>query len=228
MLRLLLVLARIVALGGMLALAGCITANNSLSESDVASMRLAGVVVSFAPDARIQWEDGLRAYADSKAVSLEQAATMADTPEAKAFVQGLLTPRIKAGVEQVLASRLAGTRPVRLDIRVKSLLFPSAIQRVVIGGHRGMIADANLVDARTGALIVAYPELNASVYTGQGIVGAAMQAAIDNSAGPSPVDKVSVRYGEELAVERRGLARSAAMALASLLQSGRPLCLKAA
>lgn len=194
--RLLLVLARIVALGGMLALAGCITANNSLSESDVASMRLAGVVVSFAPDARIQWEDGLRAYADSKAVSLEQAATMADTPEAKAFVQGLLTPRIKAGVEQVLASRLAGTRPVRLDIRVKSLLFPSAIQRVVIGGHRGMIADANLVDARTGALIVAYPELNASVYTGQGIVGAAMQAAIDNSAGPSPVDKVSVRYGE--------------------------------
>lgn len=184
------------ALGGSLALAGCVTANNSLSQSDIASMKLAGVAVSYAPDARIQWEDGLRAYADSKAVSLEQAATMADTPEAKAFVQGLLTPRIKAGVEQVLAAPLAGTRPVRLDIRVKSLLFPSAIQRVVIGGHRGMIADANLVDARTGALIVAYPELNASVYTGQGIVGAAVQAAIDNNATQGPVDKVSVRYGE--------------------------------
>lgn len=184
------------ALGGLLALAGCVTANNSLSQSDIANMKLAGVAVSFAPDARIQWEDGLRAYADSKAVSLEQAATMADTPEVKAFVQGQLTPRIKAGVEQVLAARLAGTRPVRLDIRVKSLLFPSAIQRVVIGGHRGMIADANLVDARTGALIVAYPELNASLYTGQGIVGAAVQAAIDNNATQSPVDKVSVRYGE--------------------------------
>lgn len=184
------------ALGGLLALAGCVTANNSLSQSDIASMKLAGVAVSFAPDAHIQWEDGLRAYADSKAVSLEQAATMAGTPEVKAFVQGLLTPRIKAGVEQVLAARLAGTRPVRLDIRVKSLLFPSAIQRVVIGGHRGMIADANLVDARTGALIVAYPELNASLYTGQGIVGAAVQAAIDNNATQSPVDKVSVRYGE--------------------------------
>ncbi|MET3333968.1 MULTISPECIES: hypothetical protein [Bradyrhizobium] len=121
---------------------------------------------------------------------------MADVPEVKAFVQGLLTPRIKAGVEQVLAARLAGTRPVRLDIRVKSLLFPSAIQRVVIGGHRGMIADANLVDARTGALIVAYPELNAALYTGQGIVGAAVQAAIDNNATQTPVDKVSVRYGE--------------------------------
>ena len=194
--RLLLGLARLVALGGLLLLAGCVTANNSLSPNDIASMKLAGVAVSFAPDARIQWEDGLRAYADSKAVSLEQAATMADTPEAKAFVQGLLTPRIKAGVEQVLASRLAGTRPVRLDIRVKSLLFPSAIQRVVIGGHRGMIADANLVDARTGALILAYPELNASLYTGQGIVGAAVQAAIDNNATQTPVDKVSVRYGE--------------------------------
>ncbi|BBO07134.1 hypothetical protein BwSH20_25040 [Bradyrhizobium ottawaense] len=190
-------LARIVALGGMLALAGCVTAaNNSLSQSDIAGMKLTGVAVSFAPDARIQWEDGLRAYADSKAVSLEQAATMADVPEVKAFVQGLLTPRIKAGVEQVLAARLAGTRPVRLDIRVKSLLFPSAIQRVVIGGHRGMIADANLVDARTGALIVAYPELNAALYTGQGIVGAAVQAAIDNNATQTPVDKVSVRYGE--------------------------------
>ncbi|WP_247973267.1 hypothetical protein [Bradyrhizobium sp. 195] len=189
-------LARMAALGGLLALAGCVTANNSLSQSDIANMKLAGVAVSFAPDARIQWEDGLRAYADSKAVSLEQAATMADTPEVKAFVQGQLTPRIKAGVEQVLAARLAGTRPVRLDIRVKSLLFPSAIQRVVIGGHRGMIADANLVDARTGALIVAYPELNASLYTGQGIVGAAVQAAIDNNATQSPVDKVSVRYGE--------------------------------
>ncbi|MBR1291170.1 MULTISPECIES: hypothetical protein [Bradyrhizobium] len=195
--RLLLGLARIVALGGMLALAGCVTAaNNSLSQSDIAGMKLTGVAVSFAPDARIQWEDGLRAYADSKAVSLEQAATMADVPEVKAFVQGLLTPRIKAGVEQVLAARLAGTRPVRLDIRVKSLLFPSAIQRVVIGGHRGMIADANLVDARTGALIVAYPELNAALYTGQGIVGAAVQAAIDNNATQTPVDKVSVRYGE--------------------------------
>ncbi|AWL98301.1 MULTISPECIES: hypothetical protein [Bradyrhizobium] len=195
--RLLLGLARIVALGGMLALAGCVTAaNNSLSQSDIAGMKLTGVAVSFAPDARIQWEDGLRAYADSKAVSLEQAATMADAPEVKAFVQGLLTPRIKAGVEQVLAARLAGTRPVRLDIRVKSLLFPSAIQRVVIGGHRGMIADANLVDARTGALIVAYPELNAALYTGQGIVGAAVQAAIDNNATQTPVDKVSVRYGE--------------------------------
>lgn len=197
MLRLLLGLARIVALGGMLALAGCVTAaNNSLSQSDIAGMKLTGVAVSFARDARIQWEDGLRAYADSKAVSLEQAATMADAPEVKAFVQGLLAPRIKAGVEQVLVARLAGTRPVRLDIRVKSLLFPSAIQRVVIGGHRGMIADANLVDARTGALIVAYPELNAALYTGQGIVGAAVQAAIDNNATQTPVDKVSVRYGE--------------------------------
>ncbi|MBR0986026.1 MULTISPECIES: hypothetical protein [Bradyrhizobium] len=195
--RLLLGLARIVALGGMLALAGCVTAaNNSLSQSDIAGMKLTGVAVSFARDARIQWEDGLRAYADSKAVSLEQAATMADAPEVKAFVQGLLAPRIKAGVEQVLVARLAGTRPVRLDIRVKSLLFPSAIQRVVIGGHRGMIADANLVDARTGALIVAYPELNAALYTGQGIVGAAVQAAIDNNATQTPVDKVSVRYGE--------------------------------
>jgi hypothetical protein len=195
-LKLLVGLARIAALGVMLALAGCVTADSSLSQSDIASLKLTGVAVSFAPDARIQWEDGIRAYAASKAISPEQAAAAADTPEARAFVQSMLAPRIKAGVEPVLASRLAGVRPVRLDIVVKSLQFPSAIQRVVVGGHRGMIADANLVDARTGVLIVAYPGLNAAVYTGQGVLGAAVQAAIDDSATQSPVDKVSVRYGE--------------------------------
>jgi hypothetical protein len=189
-------LARVTALGVMLALAGCVTADSSLSQSDIASLKLAGVAVSFAPDARIQWDDGVRAYAASKAISPEQAAAAADTPEVRAFVQGTLAPQIKAGVEQAMAGRLVGTRPVRLDVVVKSLVFASAIQRVVVGGGRGMVADANLVDARTGALIVACPGMAAALLTGQGIVGTMVQAAIDDSATQSPVEKVSVRYGE--------------------------------
>ena len=41
-------LARSAALGGVLALAGCVTTENSLSQADIASMKLTGVTVSFA------------------------------------------------------------------------------------------------------------------------------------------------------------------------------------
>ncbi|WP_246801150.1 DUF6778 family protein [Bradyrhizobium genosp. L] len=189
-------LARIVALGAMLALAGCVTTENSLSQNDLASFKLTGVAVSFAPDVWITWEDGIRAYANAKTISDDQISAAANTPEGKAYVQGLLAQRIKAGVEQAMAGQLAGARPVRLDIVVKRFDLPSAVQRVLIGGHRGMTADANLVDARTGAVILAYPNLNAFLFTGQGIAGSIVQAAIDNSDKQSPADKVIARYGE--------------------------------
>ncbi|MCA6123569.1 hypothetical protein J6500_16940 [Bradyrhizobium sp. WSM 1704] len=189
-------LARVVALGMMLALAGCVTVENSLSQNDLASLKLTAVAVSFAPDAQVVWEEGIRAYANAKTISDDQITAAANTPEARAYVQGLLAPRIKSGVEQAMAGQLAGTRPVRLDIVVKSFALPSAVQRVVLGGHRGMIADATLVDARTGAVIIAYPNLTAFLYTGQGIAGAIVQAAIDDSDKQSPADKVATRYGE--------------------------------
>ena len=59
-----------------------------------------------------------------------------------------------------------------------------------------MVADANLVDVRTGAVIVAYPELRAATYAGQGIVGTAVQAAIDNASEQSVAEKLAVRYGD--------------------------------
>jgi hypothetical protein len=95
-----------------------------------------------------------------------------------------------------LTGQLNGSRPVRLDVVVKSFALSSAVQRILIGGGRGMVADANLVDARTGAVIVAYPELRAATYAGQGIVGTAVQAAIDNASEQSVAEKLAVRYGE--------------------------------
>jgi len=37
---------------------------------------------------------------------------------------------------------------VRLDVVVKSFVIASAVQRILIGGGRGMVADANLVSTR--------------------------------------------------------------------------------
>ena len=159
-------------------------------------MRLTGVTVSFAPDARVQWEDGIRAHATSKAITDDQIATAANTPEGNAFVQNMLAPRIKAEIEKVMAGQLNGTRSVRLDVTVKTFALASAVQRILIGGGRGMIADANLVDARTRAVIIANHDLRAVLFAGEGIVGTAVQAAIDSSSTQNVVEKLVDRYGE--------------------------------
>ena len=190
-------LARFAALGIAFALAGCVTtAENSLSQNDIAGMRMTGVTVSFAPDAQVQWEDGIRAYAAAKAITDDQIATATNTPEGRAYVQGMLAPRIRAEIEKVMVGQLNGTRPVRLDVIVKTFALSSAVQRVLIGGGRGMVADANLVDARTGAVIIANPDLRAVLFAGQGIVGTAVQAAIDNASTQNVVEKLVDRYGE--------------------------------
>lgn len=189
-------LVRLAALGVALGLAGCVTAENSLSQNDIASMKLTGVTVSYAPDARIQWEDGIRAYATAKAITDDQIATATDTPEGKAYVRNLLAPKIKAGVEKAMAGQLNGLRPVRLDVVVKNFAIAGAVQRIVIGGGREMTATANLVDVRTGAVIIANPDLRAFLMAGQGVLGTAVQAAIDNAAAQSVADQVANRYGE--------------------------------
>ena len=66
----------------------------------------------------ILWEDGIRAYATSKAIPDHQIVTATNTPEGKAYVRDMLAPRIKAGrsIEQAMAGQLNGSRPVRLDL----------------------------------------------------------------------------------------------------------------
>jgi hypothetical protein len=189
-------LARFAVLGIVLALAGCMTVENSLSQNDIAAMKLTGVTVSYAPDAMVQWEDGIRAYATSKAIVDDEIATATDTPEGKAYVRNMLAPRIKSGIEQKMVGQLNGSRPVRLEVVVKSFAIAGAVQRILIGGGRGMVADANLVDARTGALIIAYRDMMVSIPVPGGLAGIAIQAAIDNASERSPADKVADLYGE--------------------------------
>jgi hypothetical protein len=189
-------LVRFAALAMTFALSGCVTAENSLSANDIASMKLTGVAVSFAPNAFVQWEDGGRAYAASKGGTDSQILGVAQTPESKVYVQNLLASRVKAGVERVMAGQLNGPRPVRLEVVVKRFDLPPPLQSIVIGGGRGMTADANLVDARTGALILANVQMSAVMPSGGGLLGSAVQAAIDNGSEQGPADKLITLYGE--------------------------------
>ena len=188
-------LARLAALGVLFALAGCVTAENSLSQNDIAGMKLTGVTVGFEPNAAVQWEEGFRAYAVAKTIPDHELVAATDTPEAKAYIQNLLAPKVKAGIEQAMAGQLNGPRPVRLDLVVKRFAIASAVQRILIGGNHLMVATATLVDARTGAAIITYPDLVAQVVVGQGIVGTAVQAAIDASMPQTPTERLIAEYG---------------------------------
>lgn len=182
-------MARLAVLAGALALTGCVTAENSLSANDIANMKLTGVTVSYAPDARVIWDDGIRAYAASKGI-VEDMATATNTPEGKAYVQNLLATHVKGAVERQMAGQLNGTRPVRLEVVVHSFAIASAVQRIVIGGGHGMTADANLVDARTGAVLLRHPNLTAYVGAAGGLVGTAVQSAIESAAKIDNTDRV--------------------------------------
>jgi hypothetical protein len=189
-------MARLAVLAGALALTGCVTTDNTLSKNDIAAMKLTGVNVSYAPDAYVQWDDGIRAYARTKNITDDQIATETNTPEGKAYVQNLLAAKIKSGVERVMAGQLNGTRPVRLEVVVKSFTIASAVQRILVGGGYGMAADANLVDAKTGTVIMAHPGLTGMLLAGQGVLGTAVQAAIDNSASQGIPERIVESYAE--------------------------------
>jgi hypothetical protein len=176
----------------MLLLAACATLTNSLAPSDVPKLKLTSVRVTYTPDAIIQWEEGLRGYAAVNAVTDDQIAMASNDPKAKEFVRSKLATRVRETLERNLRPHLAGSRPVRLDVVVQNFVISPAVQRIVIGGSHFMIADANLVDAATGATIVAYPKLGGAAMAGQGWAGAAVEAAI----GADQTDRVLVAYSE--------------------------------
>lgn len=185
---------RFSVLAATLMLAACATVTNSLAPSQVPTLKLTAVSVSYAPTAAIQWQDGWRAYAVAKAIPDDQLAQASNEPAAKAFMRNLLATRIKETLERNLRPELAGSRPVRLEITIHNFVVSPAIQRIVIGGGHFMIADANLVDAATGATIVAYPRLYGGAIAGQGWLGAAIEAAVADDPTTRVIAGYSARY----------------------------------
>jgi hypothetical protein len=181
-----------------LAVSGCVTTSNSLSPEQVAGFRLAAVNVGFAPDAAISWADGERAYAVSKRVAALDPEMVANSSEAQAFIRSTIASKAKGAMQERLAGQLGGSRPVRAEITIKQFHTSSVVQRVVVGGSHFMIGDVNLVDAKTGETLVAYPRLSSFVAAGQGVLGTLVdQAFLDD-----PLDRIvndyAAKYGNWL------------------------------
>jgi hypothetical protein len=181
-----------------LALAGCVTATNSLSVDDVATFRLAGVDVRFAPDTNIWWGDGERAFAASKGRPATESDVLAKTPEGQAYLRNTIATKTKAAMERNLAPALTGSRPVRVEVTVKSVVIASAIQRVIVGGHHNMTGDVTLVDAKTGATLLPYAAQSKPTGAGQGLLGTALDAALMGEAIDRVIDNYADQYGNWL------------------------------
>jgi len=177
------------------ALAGCVTASNTVSVDEVASFRLTGVNVTYAPDVHIMWGDGERAYAASKGQPATESDVLAKTPEGQAYLRNTIATKLKGAIERNVAGALLGARPVRLNVTIKSFIVASAVQRVILGGHHGMSADVSLVDAKTGVVLLPYAAQSSYTPGGQGIVGVLADAAVL----PDPLDRVVNDYAGQYA-----------------------------
>ncbi len=172
-------------------LAGCVTvATNTLSLDDVATFRLAGVDVDFAPDTQIWWGDGERAFAASKGQPATESDNLAKTSEAQAYLRNTIAAKIKTAMERNLSSGMAGPRPVRVRVTVKAVVLASTIQRVLVGGNHTMTADVTVVDAKTGAALLPYAAQSTVTGAGQGIGGVLIDAALLGD----PMDRVVGNY----------------------------------
>ena len=105
--------------------------------------------------------------------------------------------------------------------------IPGPLMSILAGGDRGMTADATLVDARTGAVIITSPQEFVRLPAGGGLLGTAVQAVIDSASEQSVTDKVIATFGQALG--DGCCARPARVCPGRAvppLPSGRRLCLK--
>ncbi len=175
-------------------LSGCITAANTLSPEQVSSFRLQAVEVSVAPNARIWWGDGERAYAQSRGITDHEAwAAAVETDAGRAYVRNAIAEKLRSALMAKVGPELTGVRPVRLTTRVHKVRISPAIQRLVLGGDHRITADVELLDGKTGAALLSLPSHEVVVGGGGGLIG----VALDNLLRDEPIDLVTRHYAQQ-------------------------------
>jgi hypothetical protein len=176
-----------------LSVAGCVTASNTLPPDQVSTFRLQAVSVQFPPGYRIWWGDGERAFASSKSLPVLQAEEAAKSDEGQTYLRNTVAAKLTLAFNEQLKGELLGTRPVRIELNVKDLEIASAAQRILLGGHHRLTADVNLVDARSGVVILTFSGQSAVAQAGQGIGG----VLLDNAFLGDPIDRVIQNYASQ-------------------------------
>jgi hypothetical protein len=175
-------------------LSGCITADNTLSIEQIASFRLQAVDVSVAPNAQILWDDPERAAAGQGSAQVALAHAAAGAPaDWPATARRTVSDLLRKSMIDLVGPELNGTRPVRLVVRIHALEIVSPIQRIILGGSHHMTADVDLLDAKSGAVLLTLPAYTVLVGGGGGLVG----VALDNMIRDEPIRLVTASYAGE-------------------------------
>lgn len=150
----------------VLALTGCATPKINLSQAELNTLDIQSVDIRFKPDAHFWWGNAEREYAAKVGVPPPDPKTNAssdlpgdrdgddyrelmDSPEAKKYLREKLTRSIHDRLGYFV-HKYQGTRPVRLEVEVKSFVIPSPLQRLTLGGAPMLAADTILRDVATG------------------------------------------------------------------------------
>ncbi len=153
---------RSAALGLALLVAGCATVPPpDLGVADLQRYRIVEVTVEGVEVIR-SWPAEEEAFLATNPVGPELANRMRTEssntfPELRAHFQRALTERLRLEFASQLASALAGPQPVRAVVRLRTFDIPSTSRRVFTDQDSKIQAEIDLVDARTGAVLLRYP-----------------------------------------------------------------------
>jgi hypothetical protein len=165
-------------------LAGCFTVANNLSPEQIGSFRLAAVNVRYADDARVSWPDGASTYAEAKGVDIA-------SPEVQAYVKNTIASKITSVMQRRVGDRLVGSRPVRIEVVVKTFMIPPTFMRVVGSSHQTFTAAVNLVDTKSGDVLASNPDVYGFVAASPGVVGELVARALFDE----PIDHLLDSFG---------------------------------
>jgi hypothetical protein len=177
-----------------LALAGCVTVPPpSLSVDQVRGLRLAAVEVELEPDRErsLVWHGLLEEF--RKARDLEVPVPQAQGTDARppggggtfdppwdhlrAFTHDHITRRARLTMEGPLGRELTGSRPVRVVLKAHEVVIPSFGAMLVrslfvgySGGEDRLTVTTQIVDAKTGAVILTFPRRTEVGQGGYGLI----------------------------------------------------------
>ncbi len=175
-------------------LSACVTVTpNTLSPQEAADLKVTSLEIVIPPEARIDWSSAEDDYLRSRNLSQTDPALVA-SPDARTHLRNLVTARLKAKLDRVIAQRPPGTRPVRLVATVIMVDIPSAARRIIVGGNPTITANIDVIDARTGAQLTTYRGGVGSQYSGQGVGGVLGDALVQSMGAADLFDRAANDY----------------------------------
>lgn len=157
---------------------------HTLSEADMASLTLASVKVIFPSEHGVKWAEAAELEAKEKEAPKADLSRI-DRAGFRSYAEHRVAAALDTEAHRMIGPLLPGTRPVRLEVTVVSLLIPTSQERtgqvlaataltavlagpivagVAVSTTQGifMTCDVALVDPASGAILASVNEVKAS------------------------------------------------------------------